>query len=174
MLRLNEFTDGQDKETALSPLEYMLFKSVEAGYMVEFLKNPLPWDKKVDLPYCGFTKNPTKRDTSMVHEELDKRGPLFGNPLQAVPSVFTPPVVEKFNQALGKLIKDGGASVGRCHQGSRQCAGCNVSRTNGHRSATHQQTPSQGSPATIVSAAEYHSTHSLHCIHDKLDDFGSR
>jgi hypothetical protein len=94
----------------------MLFKSIEVGYMVEFLKSPLPWDKKVDLPHCGFTKLPAKRDTA-TQEQMHKRGKLkFGNPIQVFKEALTPPIVTKFNEELGKLIGKAAASVGKFHE----------------------------------------------------------
>ena len=176
MVALKEFTSGQESNTTFTPLEYMLFKSVEAGYMIEFLKNPLPWDKKVDLPYCGFTRSPKKRDTTPADEQLLKRSPQFEGlkkTFQDLHEVLTPPVVDKFNEELGKLLEAGKASVGEFNPASYQAACETISRTNNHRYTRHEQAASQGSPATIVPAIEHYGPHPFHCILDKHDHLGS-
>ena len=37
--------------------DYLFYHMLQVEYLVEFSKNPMPYQKKVDLPYCGLDKS---------------------------------------------------------------------------------------------------------------------
>lgn len=47
-------------EEVVSPEEYLLYKMLEVEYLVEFSKNPMPFQKSIDLPYCGLASGVQK------------------------------------------------------------------------------------------------------------------
>lgn len=37
--------------------DYLFYHMLQVEYLVEFSKNPMPYQKKVDLPYCGLDQS---------------------------------------------------------------------------------------------------------------------
>ncbi|KAH8722394.1 hypothetical protein GQ44DRAFT_360952 [Phaeosphaeriaceae sp. PMI808] len=63
------FFDNYTHEARLSTLDYIFFKSIELEYTIEFMKNPLPWEPKEELPLCGAPQVTQKRSVAK-----EKRG----------------------------------------------------------------------------------------------------
>ena len=54
------FFEAPRVEDIVSAEEYLLYKMLEVEYLVEFSKNPMPFQKRIDLPFCGLPKGGEK------------------------------------------------------------------------------------------------------------------
>ena len=48
------FFEAPRVEEVVSPEEYLVYKMLEIEYLVEFSNNPMPFQEKRELPYCGL------------------------------------------------------------------------------------------------------------------------
>lgn len=90
-------------EDVVSAEEYLLYKMLEVEYLVEFSKNPMPFQKRIDLPFCGLpveTRRLEKRKKKSWWSKMPG-----GSIIEAV---------AKELKGAVKGIEKGIASIGKC------------------------------------------------------------
>jgi hypothetical protein len=66
------FFEAPRVEDVASAEEYLLYKMLEVEYLVEFSKNPMPFQKPIDLPYCGLASGVQKLEKRKKKSWLSK------------------------------------------------------------------------------------------------------
>ena len=95
------FFEAPRVEEVVSPEEYLLYKMLEVEYLVEFSKNPMSFQKPIDLPYCGLASGVQK---------LEKRKKSW---LSKIPGGSVIEATANELKRATKQIEKGIASIGK-------------------------------------------------------------